>query len=78
VTDAEPRTADPPDDFDIYELVVLRRPAHLPPIDDAAAELLRRQHLGHFATAESVHEVRALQRRVPATLPLVHHVEAAC
>ena len=50
MTDAEPRTADPPDDFDVYELVVLRRPAHLPPIDDAAAELLQRQHLGHFAT----------------------------
>jgi uncharacterized protein len=50
VTDGEPRTAESPDEFDVYELVILRRPADAPLIDDAAAELLQRQHLGHFAT----------------------------
>jgi uncharacterized protein len=50
VSDDEPRTAEPPDEFDVYELVVLRRPKDAPVIDDAAAELLQRQHLGHFAS----------------------------
>jgi uncharacterized protein len=50
VADAEPRTAEPPDEFDVYELVLLRRPSDLPAIDDATAELFQRQHLGHFAT----------------------------
>jgi uncharacterized protein YciI len=49
VTESEPRTAEPPEEFDVYELVVLRRPADLPTIDDATADLLQRQHLGHFA-----------------------------
>jgi uncharacterized protein len=50
VSEVEPRTAEPPDEFDVYELVILRRPADLPVIDDATAELFQRQHLGHFAT----------------------------
>jgi uncharacterized protein YciI len=50
VTDEEPRTAEPPDEFDVYELVILRRPANAAPIDEATAELFQRQHLGHFAT----------------------------
>jgi uncharacterized protein YciI len=49
VTDAEPRTAEPPEEFDVYELVILRRPVDVPPVDDATAELFQRQHLGHFA-----------------------------
>jgi uncharacterized protein YciI len=49
MTKDEPRTAEPPEEFDVYELVVLRRPANTPLIDDATAELLQRQHLGHFA-----------------------------
>jgi uncharacterized protein len=50
VSNEEPRTAEPPDEFDVYELVVLRRPINAPAIDDATAELFQRQHLGHFAT----------------------------
>jgi uncharacterized protein YciI len=50
VTEPEPRTAEPPDEFDVYELVILRRPSNAPSIDDATAELFQRQHLGHFAT----------------------------
>jgi uncharacterized protein YciI len=49
-TGSAPREAGPPAEFDAYELVVLRRPEHRPELDDAAAELLQRQHLGHFAT----------------------------
>ncbi|MGC2486517.1 MAG: hypothetical protein WA359_09780 [Acidimicrobiales bacterium] len=45
----EPRTAEPPDEFDVYELIVLRRPPNAPALDDAAEDLLQRQHLGHFA-----------------------------
>jgi uncharacterized protein YciI len=45
----EPRTADPPAEFDAYELVLLRRPAAGPELDVETAELLQRQHLGHFA-----------------------------
>jgi uncharacterized protein YciI len=44
-----PRTADPPAEFDVYELVLLRRPEGRPQIDDEAADLLQRQHLGHLA-----------------------------
>jgi uncharacterized protein YciI len=45
----EPRTAEPPTEFDTYELVLLCSPAEEVEIDDAPAELLQRQHLGHFA-----------------------------
>ena len=45
----EPRTADPPAEFDSYELVLLRRAPDRPEVDDETAELLQRQHLGHFA-----------------------------
>jgi uncharacterized protein YciI len=43
------RTAEPPDEFDTYELVLLRRPAQQPVVDEGAADLLQSQHLGHFA-----------------------------
>jgi uncharacterized protein len=43
------RAADPPAEFDVYELVLLRRPERRPEISEEAAELLQRQHLGHFA-----------------------------
>lgn len=45
-----PRTAEPPAEFDVYQLVVLRRPANRPTYDEATEELLQSQHLGHFAT----------------------------
>jgi len=44
------RTADPPAEFDAYELVVLCRPQDRPDVDEETEELLQRQHLGHFAT----------------------------
>jgi uncharacterized protein len=50
VTHDEPRTAQPPAEFDSYELVILRRPADPPVFDDETRELLHAQHLGHFAT----------------------------
>jgi uncharacterized protein len=50
VSDGDARTAEPPDEFDVYELVILRRPVDAPDIDNATAELYQAQHLGHFAT----------------------------
>jgi uncharacterized protein YciI len=41
-------TADPPAEFDVYELVLLRRGHPEPGLDEQAAELLQRQHLGHL------------------------------
>ena len=46
---ANPRTAEPPAEFDVYELVLLRRPEGRQEIDEETADLLQRQHLGHFA-----------------------------
>jgi uncharacterized protein len=44
-----PPTADPPAEFDVYELVLLRRAEGRAEIDEETAELLQRQHLGHLA-----------------------------
>jgi uncharacterized protein YciI len=44
-----PRTAEPPSEFDVYQLVILRRPADRPTYDEATEDLLQSQHLGHFA-----------------------------
>jgi uncharacterized protein YciI len=44
-----PRTAEPPAEFDVFQLVVLRRPADRPDFDEATADLLQSQHLGHYA-----------------------------
>jgi uncharacterized protein len=46
----EPRTAEPPDEFDRYQLILLRRPDVVPALDEATSDLLQSQHLGHFAT----------------------------
>jgi uncharacterized protein len=43
------RSAEPPAEFDVYELVLLRRAEGRPEIDDETADRLQRQHLGHFA-----------------------------
>ncbi len=45
-----PRTAEPPAEFDRYELVLLRRAEGRPEIDEETEELLQAQHLGHFAS----------------------------
>jgi uncharacterized protein len=42
-------TAEPPSEFDVYELVLLRRAPAATPIDEDTADLLQRQHLGHLA-----------------------------
>ncbi|MGN6474761.1 MAG: hypothetical protein ACTHK4_14080, partial [Mycobacteriales bacterium] len=44
------RTAEPPAEFDVYQLVVLRRPADRPRYEEETEDLLQAQHLGHFAT----------------------------
>jgi uncharacterized protein len=49
MTEHEPRTAEPPDEFDVYELIVLRRAPDAPVLDEDTEDLLQRQHLGHFA-----------------------------
>jgi uncharacterized protein YciI len=41
--------ADPPDDFDQYQLVLLERSPDAPELDEEAADALQRRHLGHFA-----------------------------
>jgi uncharacterized protein YciI len=48
-----PPTAEPPDEFDVYELVLLRRGQPDPQLDAATVELLQRQHLGHLATMKA-------------------------
>ena len=45
-----PRTAEPPAEFDAYELVLLLHPDDGPELDEEAADLLQSQHLGHLAT----------------------------
>jgi len=47
--DADVRTAEPPSEFDVYELVILRRPEGCPEIDEETADRLQGEHLGHFA-----------------------------
>lgn len=44
-----PWVAEPPDDFDSYQLVLLIRGAEPPRLNERENELLQRQHLGHFA-----------------------------
>jgi uncharacterized protein len=41
-------TADPPEEFDEYELVLLLRGNNPPDLDEEASELLQRQHLGYL------------------------------
>lgn len=43
------RTAEPPAEFDEFEVVLLRSAPGAEELDEAAGELLQRQHLGHFA-----------------------------
>ncbi len=45
----EPRTAEAPDEFDLYELIVLRRATDAAPLDETTENLIQGQHLGHFA-----------------------------
>jgi uncharacterized protein YciI len=47
-TPNDPPTAEPPAEFDVYELVVLRRGRPDPALDEETIELLQRQHLGHL------------------------------
>jgi uncharacterized protein YciI len=48
-----PPTAEPPDEFDVYELVLLRRGQSEPRLDAETMELLQRQHLGHLETMKA-------------------------
>jgi uncharacterized protein YciI len=55
----EPRTAEPPADFDVYQLVILRRPADRPTYDEATETLLHSQHLGHLVAMKEAGLMRA-------------------
>jgi uncharacterized protein YciI len=55
---AAPRTAEPPAEFDVYELILLRAAEGRPEIDDVTAELLQAQHLGHFAAMKEAGHMR--------------------
>jgi uncharacterized protein YciI len=54
----EPRTAEPPDEFDVYELIVLRRASDAPALDEATEDLIQSQHLGHFAAMKDAGYLR--------------------
>lgn len=43
------RSADIPDAFDVYTVVLLRRPAHAPALSDAQLDELQRRHLAYRA-----------------------------
>jgi uncharacterized protein YciI len=43
----------PPAEFDRYQLVLLERAPGAPTLDDEAAAVLQRQHLGHFAKMQA-------------------------
>jgi uncharacterized protein YciI len=54
-TDASvPRTAEPPREFDSYELVLLRLADPPPVLGADESALLQRQHLGHLAAMKVV------------------------
>jgi uncharacterized protein len=42
-----------PDEFDVFELVLLKRPADAPPITDEEAERLQHLHIGHLTAMEA-------------------------
>ena len=56
------RTAAPPAEFDVYELVLLRRPEVRPEIAEVEADLLQQQHLGHFANMTEAGFLRSSAR----------------
>ena len=49
----DPPTAEPPAEFDGYELVLMRRGHRDPGLDEQTADLLQRQHLGHLETMKA-------------------------
>ncbi len=54
----EPRTAEPPNEFDVYELIVLRRALDAPHLDEATENLIQSHHLGHFAAMKDAGYLR--------------------
>ena len=52
-------TADPPEEFDEYQLVLLRRPPRQPVMGKAASDLVQRQHLGHLANLKDAGHLRS-------------------
>jgi uncharacterized protein len=48
VTDTEPPEAEPPEQFDEYELVLLWAASDRAELEPQAAEHIQRQHLGHL------------------------------
>jgi uncharacterized protein YciI len=47
--DESAEEAQPPEEFDVYELVLLLRSESPPDLDNEASERLQRRHLGHLA-----------------------------
>jgi uncharacterized protein YciI len=43
------REGGPPGEFDLYQLVLLERAPDAPELDEQTANIIQRQHLGHFA-----------------------------
>jgi uncharacterized protein len=48
MTDQDPPEADPPGEFDQYELVLLWSPRDRAELEPEAAQRIQRQHLGHL------------------------------
>ena len=57
MSDSEFPEADPPDEVDVYTLVLLYRSPKPPDLDDKEGDRLQRQHLGHL---EAMHRRGAL------------------
>jgi uncharacterized protein YciI len=56
VTDSDPvdpPSAEPPTEFDVYELVLYRRGHPDPALDEQTIDRLQRQHLGHLESMRS-------------------------
>jgi uncharacterized protein YciI len=53
MTDDALPESEPPREFDEYTVILLVRPEGAPQLDDAEADLLQRQHLGHLSALRS-------------------------
>jgi uncharacterized protein YciI len=57
--DQQAPTADPPAEFDTYQLVLLRRPPTARELPDDEADVLQGQHLGHLAAMKRAGHILA-------------------
>ena len=54
-----PPHREPPNEFDVYELIVLRRALDAPHLDEATENLIQSHHLGHFAAMKDAGYLRS-------------------